>query len=98
MCYYNGVRVTRDKLLDIVQWEQDKEEIIRPLQSGFDYDHYPIITNHKGEWHLDMAHWEFIPFWYKTMNDVKAARKKYTTLNAAGEKLLENRMYKEAAL
>ncbi len=98
MCYYNGVRVKRDELLNMVQWEQHQQEIIKDLVSGFDYDNYPIITAHKGEWHLDLAHWEFIPYWYKSMKEVAEARKKYTTLNAVGEKLLENRMYKEAAL
>ncbi len=98
MCYYNAIKIKKDQLLDIVQWEHDKTEIVRDVAPGFDYDNYPIITAHKGTWHLDLAHWEFIPFWYKNIEDVKAARKKYTTLNAVGEKLLENRMYKEAAL
>lgn len=57
-----------------------------------------MILDKKAHTKGDLAHWELIPFWYKNMNEVKEGRKKYTTLNAQGEKLLASKIYKEAAL
>jgi putative SOS response-associated peptidase YedK len=44
-------------------------------------------------------HWEFIPAWVKTMDEVKAARKQgIPWLNATSEKLLQSNMFRNAAL
>ena len=33
---------------------------------------------------FELAHWEYIPFWYKNIEEMEASRNKYTTLNAKG--------------
>jgi len=44
-------------------------------------------------------HWEFIPFWIKTMEQVQQARRQgIPWLNASSEKLLESKMFRDAAL
>jgi putative SOS response-associated peptidase YedK len=67
------------------------------MQSGFDYGSWPVVAAKKENTVCELAHWEFIPFWYKSMKEVEEGRKKYTTLNAKGENLLTSKIYSEAA-
>ncbi|MBS1585527.1 MAG: SOS response-associated peptidase [Bacteroidetes bacterium] len=71
-----------------------------PLQSGFEYKEWPILkpVNGGSDVELTMAHWEFIPAWSKSMEEVNEARKKFTTLNAIGEELFDKKTYKDAAM
>jgi putative SOS response-associated peptidase YedK len=104
MCYYNGIKVPRDEYIRLMNLEKEIKALAklfaRPLVSGFEYSDCPIIKSVNAGQDIDVvaAHWEFIPYWLKTMGDVVESRKKFTTLNAVGEKLLESRMYKDAAL
>lgn len=99
MCYYNGIRVSRAQLLELLEQERELKEIERSVQSGFEYKDWPIIKpTGNNNWVIEMAHWEFIPAWNKSMSDVIENRKKFTTLNATAEKLFESKMFKEAAL
>lgn len=98
MCYYNGVKVTREAYLQLVTEDRLIEEYDQMMQSGFTYGSWPIITARKGQRIAQMAHWEFIPYWLRSWKEVEASRKKYTTLNAKGEGLLQSKIYREAAL
>lgn len=51
----------------------------------------------QGTLKLDMAHWEFIPFWINDSGELQLAREKHTTLNAKGETLLSSRMFARSA-
>ena len=104
MCYYNGIKVTRDEYIRLTGLEKEIKILFKllakPIQSGFEYKNWPIVRPAQTECGLEIveAHWEFIPPWLNTWEEVVASRKKFTTLNAIGEELLEKRMYKDAAL
>lgn len=101
MCYYNGCRVSREEYIRLMQIERQLKtlQLIRPMQSGFDYSDWPIIKpKGKNDIEIVEAHWEFIAPWCKTWDEVKEGRKKFTTLNAVGEKILESRLYRDAAI
>ena len=102
MCYYNGIKVTRDELLKLLHLEaivRNYELLNRPLQSGFEYKDYPIVKPVNGgkEILLEEAHWEFIPKMVRTQADLPAFRKKYLTMNATGEKILSSPFFSGAA-
>ncbi|RYZ17456.1 MAG: SOS response-associated peptidase [Sphingobacteriales bacterium] len=97
MCYYNGVKVKLKEISGLIEDTKLIENFERDLQSGFEYQLFPVAMKKKGHTKGELAHWEFIPFWYKSMKEVEEGRKKYTTLNAQGEKLLTSKIYKEAA-
>lgn len=97
MCYYNSVKLSNADLFQLLQNEQQLEAYEQQLQSGFDYGNWPVVLTKFGNTVMELAHWELIPFWYRNANEVKAGRKKYTTLNAKGEGLLTSRIYGEAA-
>lgn len=97
MCYYVSY-VPKKKKVFIAGKELELSDHVRPLQSGFEYGNLQIIRkDSRGEIVADMAHWELIPFWYKNIGEVVAARQKFTTLNATGENLFERKTYKQAA-
>lgn len=97
MCYYNGAKVKKEEVQLLVEDYKLIENFERDLQSGFDYHDYPIALKKNGHVVGEMAHWEFLPFWYKNMKEVLAKRPSYNTLNARGEDLLTSKMYAEAA-
>jgi putative SOS response-associated peptidase YedK len=103
MCYYNGVKVTKNELIKLLKLEKEIGEFINSeiaLRSGYEYQDWPILKPVDGgkDFELTMAHWELIAPWHKTMEEVIAARKKANTLNATGENLFERNSYKDAAL
>lgn len=102
MCYYNRLVVPDAYNLTIgclpIASEGGLLSYI-PVQSGFDYGPWPIVVwsskkNGPLQW---TGHWEFLPPWLKTMNEVKASREKYNTLNAVGEHIFSSRLFAEAA-
>lgn len=99
MCYYNGVRVTKAEFIRLKQLEKELK-FSRVIASGFDYSDWPIVKPKNGGSDIDivMAHWELIPSWIKTAQELSESRKKFTTLNATAEKLLESKMFREATL
>jgi putative SOS response-associated peptidase YedK len=99
MCYYNGVKVSKDTLIELLEHEHEIKEIERSVQSGFEYNTWPIIKPiGKSDWKEEMAHWELIASWTKTMKDQLISREKFNTLNATCERLFESKVYKDAAL
>jgi putative SOS response-associated peptidase YedK len=97
MSYYQSVRLKKKDLPEEIAWDGRRKEIQKPVQSGFDYEEWPIVRISKGALKLDMAHWEFIPFWINDSGELEQAREKHTTLNAKGETLLTSRMFSKAA-
>lgn len=97
MSYYQSVRLKKQDLPEEIAWDGRRKEITRPVQSGFDYEEWPIVRLSKGALKLDMAHWEFIPFWINDNGELVQAREKYTTLDARGETLLSSRMFAKSA-
>lgn len=99
MCYYNGIKVSREEFIRLKELEITIRPLFRPVQTGFDYRDWPIIKPIYNGVGLDMipAHWELLPIWVKTTEDLKAFRKKYTTLNAKAETILTSTIFKESA-
>ena len=101
MCYYNGQFVSRAEFIRLKEMERDIKWLQqRDLQSGFDYSDWPIVipsADKKGI-EVEMAHWEFIPYWIKDIPDLQKSRLKFTTLNAKAETLLSSKMYRNSAL
>lgn len=100
MTYHLSLRLRKTDLPADVKWETRKKTINRPMQDGFAYEEWPIVRNSftTGGQKLEMAHWEFVPFWINDRGELEKAREKTTTLNARGETLLTSRMYRKAAL
>ena len=47
MCYYNGVKVKKDEISFLIEDTRLIENFERDLQSGFDYQPYPIALKQK---------------------------------------------------
>lgn len=115
MCYYNGQKVSKIehiRLLDLEKQITNLSIADRPVQSGFDYDEWPVLKalEGKNDFEVIKMEWGFLPFYLKTREAAKKFREGYkdekgkfhtpiTTLNAVGEELLQtNKMYRDAAL
>lgn len=102
MCYYNGIRVSKEEFIRLKNLEvQVKDhDLNRGVMSGFEYATWPIIIPAADgkSIALTLAHWELIPSWIMNRAALAESRKKFTTLNATAEKLLESRVFKSAAL
>lgn len=100
MTYHLSLRLRKNDLPVDIKWDTKRKEINRPMQDGFDYEEWPIIRNSftTGGQKLEMAHWEFIPFWINDKGELERAREKVPTLNARGETILTSRMFRNAAL
>ncbi len=105
MCNFMGHRVSRVELIKLKQIEKELGTLaaldeLQKMKDGFRYSNSAIVRK-KGADDIEVvaAHWEFIPMWVKTIEDVKAARKQgIPWLNATSEKLLESKMFRDAAL
>lgn len=102
MCYYNGIRVSKEEFIRLNNIEKELKEwaLIKEVSSGFEYTTWPILKPIKGgaDVQIEMAHWELIPGWVKSQQELAESRKKFTTLNATAEKILESKLYRPAAL
>lgn len=114
MCFYNGIKISRAdhiRLKDIeIQLKDYDLSLLKPLQSGFDFDDWPVIRPTPNGAELLLMHWELIPHYLRTWADVEHFRygrlnpktgKKdppKNTLNAIGEEMLQKPTYRNAAL
>ena len=105
MCYYNGMKVSRAQLIRLLNMEKELEEMVRPVQSGFDYMDWPIIKPIFGskDFEIKKAHWEYIPPTIYNVEQLRQARESFTWLNAKSENLFVNEkgrlsIYREGAL
>jgi putative SOS response-associated peptidase YedK len=102
MCYHNSYKKPSGAITvdgrDVYFDPTIFDNLGRVYQNGLSYGDWPIVkADADKNLRLSLAHWEFIPYWYNTIEDVKAARQKFTTLNAVGEELFVKRTYKDAA-
>ena len=99
MTYHLSLNLKKKDIPADIVWDK-KKDVTRPMQDGFAYEEWPIIRNSytTGGQKLEMAHWEFIPFWINDAGELEKAREKVPTLNARGETILTSRMFKSAAL
>jgi putative SOS response-associated peptidase YedK len=100
-----GHKVSKMEFIRLKQIEKELGTLaamkeLEKLKSGFAYGNSPIIIA-KGKNDIDIisAHWEFIPEWINTMQQLQEARKQgIPWLNATSEKLLSSNMFRDAAL
>jgi putative SOS response-associated peptidase YedK len=105
MCNFMGTRVTVVQFIRLKEIEKSlgtlaAMEELEKMKDGFRYSNSVVIRK-AGNNDIEAVsmHWEFIPVWVKTMEEVKAARKQgIPWLNATSEKLLESKMFRNAAL
>ena len=116
MCFYNGIDVNRAEHIRLkgiqIEVGRYREQLHRPLQSGFAYGEWPVLkpTEGGGPAELVMMHWELIPHYIRTLSDLEQFRKgglnpktgrrdpPRNTLNAIGEEMLDKVTYRDAAL
>jgi putative SOS response-associated peptidase YedK len=103
MCNYIGIRVSKKQLILLKRIEKQLGILaaLKELQSGFEYGNWGIIKANADKTDIDisLAHWEFIPPWIKDTTALKDARKQgIPWLNATAEKLLDGKMFRNAAL
>ena len=105
MCNFMGTRVSRIEFIKLKQIEKELGTLaafreLEVMNDGFKYSN-SLIVRKAAESDIEVvaAHWEFIPPWIKTMEELKAARKQgIPWLNATSEKLLDSKMFRSAAL
>ena len=102
MCYYNGIRVSKEEFIRLKNMEVpvNNQDLYCAVMSGFEYANWPILIPAADgkSMELSFAHWELIPYWITDRKALAESRKKFTTLNATAERLLESRVYQGAAL
>jgi putative SOS response-associated peptidase YedK len=100
-----GVRVSKVEYIRLKQIEKDLGTLaamkeLELLKDGFRYSNSVIIRKLEGVDDIEIvsAHWEFIPVWIKSMEEVKSARKQgIPWLNARSETFLDSKMFGSAA-
>jgi putative SOS response-associated peptidase YedK len=116
MCFYNGIDVNRAEHIRLKDLEVEigryREQLQRPLQSGFAYGEWPVLKPVRGGQtaELVLMHWELIPHYMRSLSDLEHFRKgglnpktdrkdpPRNTLNAIGEEMLDKVTYRDAAL
>lgn len=98
MCYYNSINVPKEKTLELKGKRKKLPGFKSLVQNGFDYGTFPIIKSTHDDWEIAIAHWELIAPWINSKAALEESRKKYTTLNATAEKLLESKLFLEPTL
>ena len=53
MCNYNGIRVSRFELIRLkeIELEVERDNLMRPVQNGFNYQDWPVIRLSKNGKH-----------------------------------------------
>lgn len=80
------------------------------MQSGYDYQDFPIIKAVGDSWEIEMMEWGFVPSYIRTRDQVEKLRRGYTDekgkyhipmtlLNARNDELLKpNKVYRQSAI
>ena len=103
MCNYLGYKVTHVQFIQLNQIEKvlGSHAALNVLRNGFEYGNWEVVKANEAvnDVEIESMHWEFLPPWIKTMDEVKQARKQgIPWLNATAEKLLSSKMFRESAL
>jgi hypothetical protein len=56
MCYYNGVRVTREDYILLTKKNELIAEYDNQMQSGFEYGSWPVVAVKKDNTVCELAH------------------------------------------
>ena len=112
MCYYNGIKVSKDEYIRLKSLERKIAflGVDLAIHKGFDYGDFPVkrLKANSKETELVEMQWGFLPAWANTTEKIEKFRKgykddngkwhkPYTTFNATSEEMLNN-IYKNAAL
>jgi putative SOS response-associated peptidase YedK len=103
MCNFYGVTMPNKKTVAIKKKEVDVAKhisLLKPVINGFEYGNaFILLEDDSNDIKAVEAHWEFIPNWMNSLNQLVEARKQgIPWLNATSEKLLESKMFVESAL
>lgn len=97
MCYFNSLVAPAGANISLKGITKKLPPTNKPLQSGFEYGKWHIVKNTTQDFTIELGHWELIAPWVKTIQEAKAGREKFNTLNATCERLLESKLFKPAA-
>ncbi len=79
MCNFMGYKVDKDTYIRLKNIEKQfgTDAALEVLRSGFEYDDWSVITasQDKLDWEERKMHWEFIPDFVQSMDDLKLIRK-----------------------
>lgn len=96
MCYINQIDIKTTVKLFRRELAIDFHISVR---KGFDFSDWPIIKsiNNGTDVELEMAHWELLPRFVQMAGAIPEFRRKYNTLNAKSENLLQSQLYASPA-
>jgi len=114
MCYFNGIKVTREEYIRLMELEKSLAHLahlIRPVQDGFTFQQSIILKANAAKDDFDLVgmEWGYLPGNIKNRAEANKFRNgyknaegkfiKYDTQNAKGEELLnKGKLYRDAAL
>lgn len=105
MCNFYGHKVSRIDFIRLRQIEKDLGTIaalneLQLLRSGFEYGNAPVLRKTApDDVEVLSMHWEFIPAWVTSVQQLEEARKQgIPWLNARSETMLQSKMFRDAAL
>ncbi len=105
MCNFYGHKVSRIEFIRLKQIEKELGTIaalneLQIMRSGFEYGNAPVLRKSApNDFEVVSMHWEFIPSWIRSVEQLEAARKQgIPWLNARSETILESKMFRDAVL
>ena len=100
MCNFYGHRVSRIEFIRLKQIEKEFGTLaalneLQLLRSGFEYGNAPVLRKSApNDFEVVSMHWEFIPSWIRSVEQLEAARKQgIPWLNARSETILSSKKY-----
>jgi putative SOS response-associated peptidase YedK len=101
MCYYNGVKVTREervRLKSLAKYVRDYDFLDNPLYIGPNYPKVPMMRRLQGQqdFEIELLEWGFLPPFIQTEDRVVDFRTNFITLNAKVENLFYNEKGEES--
>jgi putative SOS response-associated peptidase YedK len=105
MCNFYGHKVSRLEFIKLKQIEKQLGTLaalkeLEQMKNGFAYGNAPVLRKTApNDFEIVSMHWEFIPSWINSVEQLEAARKQgIPWLNARSETILSSKMFRDAAL
>jgi len=105
MCNFYGHKVSRLEFIKLKQIEKQLGTLaalkaLEEMKNGFAYGNAPVLRKSApNDFEIVTMHWEFIPSWIRSVEQLEAARKQgIPWLNARSETILESKMFRDASL
>src|SRR5437868_4710616 len=105
MCNFMGYKISVEQFIVLMEIEKQFGTAaaiyeLERMKDGFKYGNSAVLRKSApNDFEIVSMHWEFIPPWIRDMEELKTARKQgIPWLNATSEKLLESKMFRNAAL